>query len=172
MLSRLSFALLLSLSACAPDPLSRELASLDLADMGVVQNLGRNLAPDERVAFNTYIAIHRPDGPGFCGERLVDKQGKEPATVGEAINLTLARIEADKALRRAAAQPKSPAEMAQEKKEFLLAQREQIEVRRSLLFAQYGPDAERMPEWREIDRELAEYDRQLAGQVASPVPEV
>lgn len=161
-LSRVPALLALAIAACAPDPLDRSLADVDLADMETVQVIARGLSAEDRGAFSTYVALHAPTGPGFCGVRLVDDEGRDPQTVGEAIALTRARTIADEAQRRAELAPKTDAQLAHERRAFLTGQIEVLIARRSALYSQHGPAAERLPEWSVIARDMAAYERQIA----------
>lgn len=171
MLPRLSLSLplllVLVLAACVADPRDRALTGLDLGDMALVQELGHGLTPADRAAFSTYVVLHVPTGRGFCGAPLLNREGNEPATVGEAIALTLEREAEERELMLAAERPPSAAELARQRMEGLLAQREQLIARKSLLFAEHGRDAENLPEWRKIERELADFDGRLAAVVAN-----
>lgn len=63
------------------------LAEVDLSNMTVVQQLGSELSPADRAAFTTYVAIHAAFAAGTCGLRLGGPDGKEPETIGEAIQV-------------------------------------------------------------------------------------
>jgi hypothetical protein len=85
MRSVLTIFLLLFLAACGRDVRNLRLEDVDLADMAVVQSLGRELAPTDRVAFTTFVAVHAASPGRSCGVRLGGPDGKEPETIGEAI---------------------------------------------------------------------------------------
>lgn len=152
----------LLLAACSQDPRGIELAEVNLADMDVVQEIRGKLPPEDRPVFGTYVVRHAVTSPSFCGEVLVDRNGRQPRTIGEAIDLTVLREEEDRRERLAAKRPLTAAEAVRSQREFLIGQKEALIGRRTLLDATHGPAARKMPEWEEIEAELADYDAQLA----------
>ena len=63
------------------------LTEIDLASTVVIQQIGQQLSPEDRVAFATYVAVHGPFSAGTCGQRLRGHAAKAPVTVGDAIEL-------------------------------------------------------------------------------------
>ena len=162
MLPRLVIALVLMLAACTEDVRDLRLENVDLSDMAAVRELGRQLNPTDKAALITYAAIHAPSSAGFCGKRLVGRSGKEPSTIGEAIELTLdlqadvrtARIDAERAL--------APAQLAAERWDDLIVQRELLISRQSVLLSEHGASARQLREWRSLEVRMTEYDEKLA----------
>lgn len=159
------------LAACfGEDARDRSLAGLDLSNMELVRELGRGLSSADRAMFSTYVAIHAPSSPTFCGERLVGRDGREPLTVGEAIDMTQVRDFEIRLARAKEAKPLTPAQVARRQEVFTVDQRGTLSDRQTLLFAKYGPAARSMPEWAALERRKAEYDRQLAAMRAKDSP--
>lgn len=157
--------LLLLLSACSRDVRTLELANVDFSDMDVVQGIRQNLPPEDRPVFSTYVVRHVATSSSFCGETLVDRNGKEPRTIGEALALTLLREERDRRERLAAERPLSATEAARRDRETLIGRKEALLARKTFLYSNNGPGALQLPEWESIDEQIAELDRQLeAGQ--------
>lgn len=153
--------LALLLSACASDVRSTRLADVDLTDMAAVQELGQRLEPGERAAFTTFVVKHVATSAAFCGRKLVGPDGREPGTIGEAIELTLAR-EADE--RRAILEyeaSRGPLQPVFDRWNELIAERDLIIDRQALLTAQHGPAASRLPEWDVLQARLAENGSKL-----------
>ena len=153
---------MLLLAACSQDPRAIELADVNLADMDVVQDIRGRLAPEDRPVFGTYVIRHAATSPSFCGEVLVDRDGRKPRTIGEAIDLTVLREERDRRERLAAERPPTAAEALRNRRESLIARKEMLIGRQTLLHATHGPAAREMPEWAEIEAGMADYDAQLA----------
>ncbi|TCD05328.1 hypothetical protein EYB45_07570 [Erythrobacteraceae bacterium CFH 75059] len=80
-------------AGCAPEARTRALADLNLSDPRVVEDVLSDLPADDRGAFSTFVVHHLATSKAFCGEVLLDEQGRQPTTVGEAIRLTRLREE-------------------------------------------------------------------------------
>jgi hypothetical protein len=111
---RLALALALSagLSACGQDARSVRLGDVDLTKSATVRDVRERLSPADRPAFAIYVTRHLVYGAGFCGQRLTDTEGREPATVGEAIDQTRAREVVIAAAARQERRTLTPAEQA------------------------------------------------------------
>ena len=82
----------LLLSACNGDEVRMAaLDAYDLSDMAVVNRLAIDLTAEEAGALKTYAIHHIATSAAFCGDVLVDETGREPATIGEAIDFTIKR---------------------------------------------------------------------------------
>lgn len=153
----------LLLSACMGDAArDRSLAGLDLSNMELVRELGEGLNAADRGAFSTYVAIHAPSSPTFCGEVLVGRDGRQPLTIGEAIDMTRLREFEIQFARAEEAKPLTPAQAARRQIRFSDDQRGMLSDQQTILFAKYGSAAARTPEWAELERRKADYDRQIA----------
>lgn len=93
------FARLCLLVGCAAQSRKRPTAHVDLVDMSTVQEIRSQLNAEEGAAFANYVVTHHIKSSSFSGQLLVRPKGKPPVTIGEAIELTLAK---DTAERRAA----------------------------------------------------------------------
>lgn len=153
---------MLLLAACSQDPRAIELADVNLADMDVVQDIRGRLAPEDRSVFGTYVIRHAATSPSFCGEVLVDRDGRMPRTIGEAIDLTVLREERDRRERLAAKRPPTAAEALRRQRDSLILGKEALIGRRTFLDMRHGPAAKELPEWAEIEARMADYDAQLA----------
>lgn len=141
--------------ACSTDVRSTRLADVDLSDMAVVQSLGQRLAADQRAAFSNYVWQHRISSAGFCGNPLVDHQGRDPLTIGEAIDLTIARDREE--AQRIANKPQWAYRW-----EELTRERDRLMDRQGLMLAQHGPGAQERPEWRTLQDDLARNGEAMA----------
>lgn len=168
MVRRSSILPMMLLAACSPDVRSLALAEVNLADMDVVQEIRSNLPPEDRSAFGTYVIRHAVTSPSFCGEVLVDRHGRQPQTIGEAIALTVMREEEERQERLAAKRPLTAAETVRREREFLIFQKEALIGRRTYLDSMHGPAAQQLSEWAEIEVKLADYDARLAALQPSP----
>lgn len=149
------------LAACAQDVREVRLADVDLSDMDVVQEIREDLPAEDRATFGTYVVQHVATSSSFCGEVLVDENGKEPGTIGEAIALTELRAEKLRRERLAAERPPTAVELLRRKEESLIGAREALIARQSYLQMMHGAAARQQPEWEAIGEKMAEYDAQL-----------
>lgn len=147
-------ALALLLSSCAGDVRATRLADVDLSNMSVVRNLARRLPTNERAALATYVVRHRVTSSGFCGRKLVGHGGREPHTVGEAIDLTTSRQAED--ARREAQKPAWA-----HRWEALTRERDRLMDRQSLLLAEHGSAAHERQDWAGLQAMLAENGRAM-----------
>lgn len=152
----------LLLSACSGDARSLRLTELDLTDMATVRDIRNRLGPADASAFATYAVRHNTTSAGFCGHPLLDPTGKPPRTIGDAIDLTLARESDELKARIAAARPRTEAERINDKWAELIRQRDRLIDRQTILRAQQGPAAERAPEWKSLETKMAASDGELS----------
>jgi hypothetical protein len=158
---RVTLILLLLLSACATEVRSKRIADVDLADMEVVRALGQEMTETDRAAFNTFVVKHVATSARFCGRTLLRPDGREPTTIGEAIDLTRAReTEIRKALLAAQA-PKTPRQLLEERWKRLTSERDLMIDHQTWLTAEHGPAAKQLPEWKSLQVGLAENGRQM-----------
>ena len=130
------------------------LGDVDLTKSAMVRDVRNRLAPEDRPAFAIYVTRHLVYGAGFCGQRLTDTEGREPATVGEAIDQTRARELVIAAAARQERRVLSPAEQARTTRQSLIERNDQLMSRQALLSATQGPAAEGSAEWKAIADEL------------------
>ena len=90
----LSAFLAIALQGCTGDITAKPLAAYDLTDRDVVNSVLSELSPEQRGPFLTFTIHHLASSKAFCGEVLIDQQGRQPSTIGEAIRLTLVREQA------------------------------------------------------------------------------
>ena len=150
------------LAACSGDARSLRLTELDLTDMATVQDIRNRLSPADASAFATFAVRHNTTSAGFCGHPLLDPTGKPPRTIGQAIDLTLARDSDERKSRNAAARPRTQAELMNDKWAELIRQRDRLIDRQTILRTQQGPAAERLPEWKSLVSQMATSDRELS----------
>ncbi len=141
-------------SSCANDVKSIRLANVDLSDSSVVHKLGQGLRGAERAALSTYVFRHRVQSAGFCGKKLVDHEGGGPTTIGEAIDLTIARQDAD--ARREAQKP-----VWAQRWEELTRERDRLIDRQGFLLAEHGSAARQTLDWETLEASLTENGRAL-----------
>jgi hypothetical protein len=148
-------ALSAGLSACGQDARSVRLGDVDLTKSATVRDVRERLSPADRPAFAIYVTRHLVYGAGFCGQRLTDTEGREPATVGEAIDQTRAREVVIAAAARQERRTLTPAEQTRSTRQALIERNDQLISRQALLSATKGPAAERSAEWQTITDELS-----------------
>jgi len=83
-LPRITVVVCLFLAACGRDVREVRLADVNLSDMTLVQQLGRELGPEDRTAFATYVAVHGGSDRN-CGHGPGARYGPKPETIGDAI---------------------------------------------------------------------------------------
>lgn len=86
MITRIAILFTLFLAACGQDVRDLRLAEADLSNAAVVQRIGQQLEPADKVAFATYLALHGPSSARHCGQRPAGRDGKELHTIGDAID--------------------------------------------------------------------------------------
>ena len=117
--------LAINLMSCAPDVHSLELDNLDLTDSSTVQHIRAGLNDVEKVAFAEFLVRHVALSSSYCGEPLVHRDGRPPATIGAAIELSIARSRAEK-LHLARFAFTEPIDPAVAKRETLLRERDDL----------------------------------------------
>lgn len=154
-------AILLLFAGCAPAVKSLSLADINLDDPHAVSQIGSQLSEADRAALATYIVRHRAGGRHFCGRPLLRSDGRTAQTVGEAIQLTVAREreqrEADAKLR----EPGTSHGRARERWDDLASQRDTLLDAQSRLREQSGSAAEQTAEWKRLADRLADIDARL-----------
>lgn len=151
----------LLLCACSQNARELRLQDVDLSDWSEIAKLGAQLSPAERSALMMYAAIHSPGSAGFCGQPLVDAEGNEPETVGNAIDLTLASEARFRTASGEGFQRASPAEEISQQLDRLIDQRELVIHRQSMLLAEHGSAAAQLPEWGALQVEMTAYDETM-----------
>lgn len=150
------------LTGCAPAARDIRLDDVNFADMAAVQEIRDRLSPEEGVAFADFVARHRIGSASFCGQPLIDNRGREPATIGDAVDLALRRDAAERQAAIEAKQPKHPLQLAKGEWDRLIFARDVAIDAQSRLRMEYGERAERQPEWRSLQIRIAEIDQKLA----------
>ncbi len=84
MILHISVILSIFLTTCRQDVRDLRLVELDLSEVTVVEEIGRELGDEDRRAFTTYVAVHGPSGR-LCGDML-SRGSKQPQTIGDAVN--------------------------------------------------------------------------------------
>jgi len=160
MMALASLALLAS--GCARDTQNLRLVDLDTSDMSKMQELASELQAEEKRAFLTYLIRHIVTAEHYCGKPLVGADGQGPATVRDAIRLTREREGAEQAAALAAKRTPTQAELNADHWRQLVNQRELLINRQMMLTMQHGEAAAmRLPEWRNLKRDLAQADLKL-----------
>jgi len=150
-----------ALAACSPDPRTLALADIDFTDMGAVQEIRHSLPAEDRPVFSTFIVKHVATSSTFCGETLVNKDGKEPRTLGEALVLTVLREEKERRERLAAERPLPASEVARREVETLTSRRELLIGELGELQARNGAAAMQTPEWASLNERIADLNRRI-----------
>jgi hypothetical protein len=127
---------------------------LALNDMNVLGELGASLTAKERAALATYSIAHWPDAPAFCGEVLLGPAGEAPMTIGEAIAFTLEREKVRARRLAEASAPQTRVEELLSEKRFIEGQQEQLFAQIELLESAHGDNAQTLPAWTAIEKEL------------------
>lgn len=149
------------LVGCASDPKSVHLADVDLSDMTTVQEIRSQLNAQEGAAFANYLVKHRRTSSSFCGRILIGPKGKPPATIGEAIEFTLAKDAEDRRAAEMAIKLRPFWELEQQWKQ-LGDRRDMLVDMQSMLRAQHGAAAVRLSQWNSIEASLADVNRRLS----------
>jgi hypothetical protein len=161
MLRIIATFLFLLVGACVSDVKTISLTEVDLSKPSVLMEIRDRLPPEERTLLSTFAVRHTASSAGFCGRPLVGPDGVEPRTIGEAIELTRAREATEKAH---LAQSRSPKIISspQDAWAYLISDRDRLITRQSILRLQFGPVAQQRAEWKELAKELAKLDKELA----------
>ncbi|MES2781808.1 MAG: hypothetical protein V4657_03355 [Pseudomonadota bacterium] len=149
------------LAGCAPEARDIALADVDLRNMQTVGTIRARLAPNERIAFANFIARHHIKSANFCGQPLVAATGKEPATVGEAVDLSMLRDAAERKALIEAKSPKHSGQLAREEWNAIISARDILLDSQTRLRIEYGENAVRRAEWKILATKMAEIDRKL-----------
>ena len=161
-MSRAVLLFVAALLGCSPEVRGIELAELDLTDMETVRDIRSRLDDAERAAFASYVAKHHLRAAAFCGRPLIGTDGQGPKTVGEAIDLTIARDARDRRALVEASRPPHPREVARRSWDDLISERDGLIDAQSRLLEVHGQAGEGSPEWKALEARKLEVDRRLA----------
>ena len=154
--------LVAALLGCSPEVREIELAELDLTDMTTVQDIRARLDKAEGAAFASYVAKHYVRSAAYCGRPLVTADGEPPATVGEAIDLTLTRDAEDRRALEEAAGPRHPRELAKQEWDELISERDTVIDAQSRLLEVGGTASQSSREWKTLEARKLKLDGRLA----------
>lgn len=87
----LSLGMLAGCGNGAIDPASALLAHYDFTDNSTAARVIAALPETDRPAFRTYLVHHYALSKAFCGEVLVDKEGRQAVTIADAVTMTRIR---------------------------------------------------------------------------------
>ena len=156
----LTLLLALALAGCATNRFETPLAGLDLSDPKTIAQLQNGLSKEDAGALGVYALLHWPGSRAFCGDALVDANGRMPATLGEAIALTRVREQADAAARLARARPRPAGEILLEERDLAVRRRDSLLER--LNIAKMQPSSsQRQKELDLIESDLLDANSQL-----------
>jgi hypothetical protein len=147
-------AIMTAIAACNAPVDDVSLAGLDLNDTRLVTKIARQLPDREGAAFTTYALVHWPASKNYCG-RPIGESGRTAKTVGEAVAQTL-KFEADLERTRQAARagPASQVESLREQRTLLTDQIEQLVLKRDVLYARLGGEAQATPEAKLLEKKM------------------
>lgn len=157
--SVLLFVLLLA--GCMPEARDIALADVDLRDMEAIAQIRSQLAPQDSIAFANYIVRHHSKAANFCGQPLVGIGGKEPATIGEAVDLSIERDKAERLAMLEAKKPKHPRQLVKEEWDNLIFARDLLMDSQSRLRMEFGENATRRTDWKSLEAKMAQIDQKL-----------
>lgn len=160
-MSRAILLFVVLLGGCAPGGRDIALSDINLSDMQTVRQIRDQLAPQDGIAFANYILRHHAKSASYCGKPLLDADGKEPATVGDAIDLAVRRDAMEQAALLASQAPKHPLQFAREEWDMLQRDRDIVIDTQTRLRSEFGDGASRHPEWASLEIRSAEIDRKL-----------
>lgn len=160
-MARFVFLFAALLVGCAPDAKKMALADIDLGNMQSVQAIRSQLGPHDGAAFASYVIRHHRLSVNFCGQPPINSDGKEPTTVGEAIDLAMLREAAERQASRDAKRPKHRRELAREQWTYLISQRDTAIDAQSRLRMQFGDEAELRPEWKSSEIRMNAINQKL-----------
>lgn len=149
------------LAGCSPEVRDIALADIDLRDMNAVAKIRSQLDSQDSVAFANYVVRHHRAAASFCGQPLVGAGGKEPVTIGEAVDLSIERANAERLALLEAQKPKHPSQIAKEEWDNLIRTRDILLDSQTRVQMEYGKSAVRRPEWKSIETKMAEIDKKL-----------
>lgn len=155
---------------CADDITAKPLAAYDLTDRDVVNSVLTELSPQQRGPFFTFTMHHLASSKAFCGEVLVDKQGRQPSTIGDAIRMTIAREESlnrrsnivDPAKLKPVERYYFELRTLQEQREALIDRREDMLM--------IDPDAKGTSRYEDIEAKIARSSQEIASLRATSPP--
>lgn len=149
------------LAGCSSDARDMALAEVDLRDMVIVTEIRSRLSPQDGIAFANYIARHHSQAANFCGQPLIGIGGNEPATVGEAVDLSIERDKAERLALIEAQKPKHPRQVAKEEWDSLVIARDINVDSQSRLRMEFGDKAARSAQYKALEAKIAEIDGKL-----------
>lgn len=147
--------MLTTLAACGSDIREMPLDTVDLSDRQLVADFSAGLPAQDRAALATYIIAHWPASPNFCGEVLIDEEGRQPTTIGEAISMTKVREEQRQARIAEAQRPKTAIEQLIDRKNYMSAEIDKLIFRRTYLLTKYGNESANPEEFQSIAEQIA-----------------
>lgn len=154
----LFFALL---AGCSPEVRDIALVDVNLRDMNAVATIRSQLEPQDSIAFANYVVRHHSAAERFCGQPLIGVGGREPVTVGEAVDLSIQRDKAERLAVLEARKPKHPQQLAKEEWDNLIAARDIMMDSQSRLRMEHGDNAMRRSEWKSLKAKMMQIDQQL-----------
>lgn len=152
----------IAMTGCNRDIGASPLAAYDLTDREVVNSVLRELSPQDRRPFLTFTIHHLATSKAFCGEVLVDKQGRQPSTISDAIRMTITR-ENDLARRSRPVDIATlgPADRFYHDLAALQKEREQLIDRRETMLM-IEPNAKTSDRYRHLEKQIAASSQKLA----------
>ncbi len=160
-MTRLVFLFLGLLAGCVPQARDIRLADVDLNNMQMVREIRAGLEPKEAIAFANYVVRHQARSANYCGQPLVTMNGKEPMTIGEAVDLSILRDAQERLASIEAKKPKRPGQIAKENWDQLIWARDMLLDFQSRLRSEHGDRALLRPEWKQTEAKMAEIDKKL-----------
>lgn len=159
-----------ALHGCSGDITAEPLTSYDLTDRNVVNSVLTKLAPQQRGPFLSFTIHHLASSKAFCGEVLIEKQGRQPSTIGDAIRLTMAREEALKSKPKVV-DPATLGPVDRYHYELGVLEKEMgslIDRREDMLMI--NPDAEASAQYKDLEARIASSAKEIAALRASAPP--
>lgn len=147
------FVAIVALAGCATPARDVALAGANLADPAVLARLGEGLSEKERGALATYALLHWPGSKSYCG-RPVFRDGRQPATVGEAVAKTLEFEQALADKRATEDSPTSQFEARAERDKQLADEMDWLTQERDMLATAQMPAAQLARETKAIEAKL------------------
>jgi hypothetical protein len=133
----------------------------DLDDGQATQKIRAQLNAEDAAAFSNFLARHHIASAAFCGRPLTSASGQPPRTVGEAIDLARVRDAEELRVRKLASIPKHPRELARQRWDDLISERDLVIDAQSRLTAEHGPAAKRLAEWSALEQRTSHLNEQL-----------
>ena len=160
-MTRAVFSFVVLLAGCAPQARDITLADVDLRNMQMVGAIRARLEPEEGIAFANYVVRHHARSANFCGQPLVAGNGKEPITIGEAVDLSILRDAEERQALIEAQKLKRPGQLAKENWDRLISARDIMIDSQSRLRMEHGDKAVGHPEWKLLESKMSEIDQKL-----------